>query len=84
MKLEKKLLTRLSMIVQLVFIGAWISNLKYSDSYFSVYAACCIVAVLGLFENYSSMVNEQKFDGGGYAHCVYNPIRTVFTGSCSC
>ena len=51
--MKKKVQERAVTAIQLVFIGIWIANLKYTDSYFSVYALCCVAAVIGLWERYT-------------------------------
>lgn len=47
-KFRKKLLA----FIQFVFIFNWVSHLIYTDSYFSVYALTCAVAMACLCDNY--------------------------------
>lgn len=38
-------------MIQFILVFCWISHLIYTDSYFSVYALCCMASVICLFDN---------------------------------
>lgn len=45
---------KLSVFIHFSMIVTWVSHLIYTDSYFSVYALCAALAILGLWDNYQN------------------------------
>lgn len=45
---------KMMVAAQLIMIILWVSNLVYTDSYFSIYALCAVSAVVCLLDNYKS------------------------------
>lgn len=60
MKTDTKFMNKLSAVVQFAMIASWASHLVYTDSYFSVYALCCALAVLCLYDNIVYQRSMQK------------------------
>lgn len=54
MRLNALNIKKTSVFIQFSMIFTWVSHLIYTDSYFSVYALCAALAVLGLWDNYQN------------------------------
>ena len=54
MRLNALNIKKASVFIQFSMIFTWVSHLIYTDSYFSVYALCAALAVLGLWDNYQN------------------------------
>ena len=52
MKLNVKQKSNILVLIQAVFIIAWLSNLAHTDAYFSVYALCALGSVFCICDNY--------------------------------
>lgn len=60
MKLIVESRKKFFVFIQFVLIVSWVSHLVYTDSYFSVYALCCALAVACLFNNYHNNYSMGK------------------------
>lgn len=60
MKLNVESRKKFFVFIQFALIVSWVSHLVYTDSYFSVYALCCTLAVACLFDNYHNNYNMGK------------------------
>ena len=51
MRLEKKTVKNTLSAIQLVLVMMWVSHLKYTEGYFSVYALVCILSLMCFCDN---------------------------------
>lgn len=79
MKLERKKYSVSHMMFQVLFIFAWLTNLKETDSFHNVYVLCAILGIFCLYDNHQKQAERfaGRRRGAAILACVFSLATVV-------